>query len=133
MNRFAAKSGSFTGGCVEWIIWNGCQPAQAPSPTLAIPATIGLRVTIDRHQHSYVRQASVRLKEDWPCLANFTTAITSSASPRTLKIKAGLPRVTIYPPVRVSLNPTVLAGEEGSFATEAEAEQEAVADGKKLG
>jgi hypothetical protein len=40
------------------------------------------------------------------------------------------PWVSIYPPVRISLNPTVLAGEESSFATEAQAEQQAVRMGK---
>jgi hypothetical protein len=40
-------------------------------------------------------------------------------------------KVTIYPPVRISLSPTVLTDAKGLFATEAEAEQEAVRTGKR--
>ena len=40
-------------------------------------------------------------------------------------------KVTIYPPVRISLSPTVLTDAERLFATDAEAEQEAVWMGRE--
>jgi hypothetical protein len=41
------------------------------------------------------------------------------------------PKVTIYPPVRITLTPTVLVGAAGAFRTQSEAEEEAIRIGKE--
>ena len=42
-----------------------------------------------------------------------------------------IPKVTIFPPVRIGLGPTVLTGPEGSFIAQDDAEAEAIRIGKE--
>jgi hypothetical protein len=75
-------------------------------------------------------------KEELPCLVNFIGEFYQDYHIVGVALGANgtvrwTSKVTIYPPVKVSLSPTVLTGVEGLFATETEAEQEAVRMGRE--